>query len=85
MTFKQLFAADKLLHAGACCALTLIFSTIFFWADAAPVIGAMFAVFFGLGKEIYDAVHGGRFDLWDFAWDLIGALGGAFCLAVLMN
>ena len=83
MTFKQLFATDKLLHAGACCALTLIFATIFFWTDANIAIGASLAFVAGLAKEIYDAVKGGKFDIWDLAWDMIGAFGAGFCLSVL--
>ena len=54
MTFKQLFATDKLLHAAACFVLTTIGTALFAAQEARLAWGVAFAVAFAIGKEIYD-------------------------------
>lgn len=74
---------DKFVHAGVCFILCVFVTALFWFADAAIVIGALAAIAAGIGKEIYDVVKGGGFDILDFAWDLIGALCAAVCLCLI--
>lgn len=83
MTIKEFFATDKLLHAGACFTLSVLFATIFSWCISYIVIGALIAVAFGIGKEIYDAIKTRHFSFSDLCWDIIGAFGAAICLMIL--
>ncbi len=69
-------APDKALHliAGALAALAGLAAAHLIELDALwGAVGACAAA--AVGREIYNRLSGGRFDLADIAWTLLGGLG----------
>lgn len=69
---------DKVKHFGVCFGITLSLGLI------SPWLGALVAAAVGIGKEVYDKLRGGNFDLWDIAADAVGAVIGILILVVLL-
>ncbi len=85
MTFKQIIATDKLLHAAACFVLTTIGTAIFAAQSARLLWGIGFALLFAIGKEIYDRAKRAPLadQLFDLGYDIIGTVVACFCLPAI--
>ena len=70
---------DKLKHFGACLSIALIIGLIH------PALGALGALSVGIGKELYDRMHGGPFDWLDIAADAAGTLVGVLLVITLFT
>lgn len=81
---SKVFAVDKVAHFGVCFAITVILSA-FINKPLGPVVGMLVAFALGLGKEIYDKVRGGKFELGDLVADFLGLAIAGICVTILMK
>lgn len=71
------FPKDKLHHFVYGLAICLFLGTIF-----TPLVGFIASVVAGIGKEIYDKAKGGKVEIGDFFFTLLGGALGGFILVV---
>lgn len=86
MDFKGVFSTDKLLHASFSFVLTVAITAIFTFQPERLVIGAIGALLFGIGKEVYDKLTykpDWRDQLFDFGFDIIGIVCALLSLTAL--
>ena len=79
---SDVFGPDKALHFGVSFSLAAaghVFSTALVERETSrALIGAAFAIVVGGGKELFDLAGFGDASGWDFAFDVLGAVTGAF-------
>lgn len=70
---------DKFTHLGLSWMLQNFFGLLFVVLGCSPLLGNLLGLALALGvgviKEVWDERHGGKFDLGDLFFDILGAVG----------